>query len=136
MSRKINETLLELILGILTAGILIQLVEVVVTSAYPQLSGTRGTFALGMWIGVATAVGLSVHMYRSIDKALDMYSEDAEKYMKKAYLFRTAGIFVAAAIVTYFKLGYVMAYFLGVLCLKFGAFLQPLMHNIRKKFRK
>lgn len=136
MNRKINETLLELILGILTAGVLIQIIEVLVTMGYPELAGTRGSFVLGMWIGVATAVGLSVHMYRSIDRALNMHSGDAEKYMRKTYLIRTAAIFVAAGIVSYFKLGYVMAYFLGVLCLKFGAFLQPLMHNIRKKFRK
>lgn len=130
------DTLLELICGILTAGIVIQLIDLGITAAYKQLLYTRLMFAVGFWIGAGTAAALSVHMYRSIDKALSMYTEDAEKYMKKAYLFRTAGIFVVAAAVTYFDIGYVMAYFLGVLCLKFGAFLQPLMHNIRKRFRK
>lgn len=136
ISRKINDTLLELIAGILIAGVLIQIIETVVTFAYPQLAGSRSSFALGMWLGVATAVGLSVHMYRSIDSALGMQTGDAEKYMRKAYLIRTVAIFILAAVVTYFKLGYVMAYFLGVLCLKFGAFLQPLIHKIREKFRK
>lgn len=130
------DTLLELICGILAAGIVIQLIELGITAAYTQLLYTRGMFAVGFWIGAGTAAALSVHMYRSIDKALSMYTEDAEKYMKKAYLFRTAGIFAVAAAVTYLDIGYVMAYFLGVLCLKFGAFLQPLMHNIRKRFRK
>ncbi len=136
MSRKINETLLELITGIVTAGVLIQIIEILVSVAYPELAGSRMSFALGLWIGVVTSVGLSVHMYWSIDRALDMQSGDAEKYMRKAYIIRTVAIFVVAGIVTYFKLGYVMAYFLGVLCLKFGAFLQPLMHKIRERFRK
>lgn len=135
ISRRVNETLLELIIGILVAGAVIQVIETAVTFAYPQLAGSRSSFALGMWLGIATAVGLSVHMYRSIDSALNMQAGDAEKYMRKAYLIRTAAIFILAAVVTYFKLGYVMAYFLGVLCLKFGAFLQPLIHKIRKKFR-
>lgn len=75
-------------------------------------------------------------MYRSIERALDMISSDAEGYMRKTYLIRTAAILVLAGVVTYLKLGYVMAFFIGVLCLKFGAFLQPLIHSIREKFRK
>lgn len=136
MSKKINETLLELIAGILTSGIVIQVIEIIAVAANPKLVGVRLTFPIGLWIGILTAVGLSVHMYRSIDCALDMQPEDAEKYMRKAYIIRTVAIFLIAGIVTYFKLGYVMAYFLGVLCLKFGAFLQPLMHKIREKFRR
>lgn len=135
-NRKINETLSELIVGIITAGILIQVIDILVSVTNPQFHGAIPKFALGFWIGIATAVGLSVHMYRSIDRALDMYTEDAEKYMRKAYLIRTAAILVMAGAVTYFKTGYVMAFFLGVLCLKFGAFLQPLIHMCRKKFRK
>lgn len=133
MSRKINETLFELMTGIVIAGILIELVDLVVTAVFPEFSGTRVPFAFGFLVGIATALGLSLHMYRSIDRALDMVSGDAEKYMRKAYLTRTGIILAVAGIVTYFQIGYVMAYFLGVLCLKFGAFLQPLIHKMRKK---
>ena len=136
MSRRINETLLELIIGILTAGIMIQIVDILVSAGYPEFAAARFDFALGMWIGVATAAGLAIHMYRSIDRALHMQSGDAENYMRKAYMLRTAAIFLTAGAVTYFKLGYVMAFFLGILCLKFGAFLQPLIHMLRKKIRK
>lgn len=136
MNRKINETLAELLIGIGATGLLIQLVALLVSVPNTSLRGTILMFAIGLWIGTATAAGLAVHMYRSIDRALDMYTEDAEKYMRKAYLFRTAAILVMAGIVHYFHTGHVMAFFLGVLCLKFGAFLQPLIHMFRKKFRK
>lgn len=136
MNKKVDETLSELVLGILIMGILIQIADVLISAANTAFYRAIPQFALGFWIGIAVAVGLSVHMYRSIDRALDMYTEDAEKYMRKAYLFRTAAILLAAGAVTYFEIGYVMAYFLGVLCLKFGAFLQPLIHMIREKFRK
>ncbi len=136
MDRKKNETLLELTAGIIVSGLVIQVVQLLVTVVYAQFRGSRVPFALGLWIGIATAVFLAGHMYRSIDRALDMAPSDAEGYMRKAYLFRTVIILAAAGVVTWLKLGYVMAAFLGMLCLKFGAFLQPLMHKVWKKFQK
>lgn len=131
--KKINETLLELIMGILVSGVIIQLIELLVTMVHPEIIGSRLSFALGLWIGVATAAGLAAHMYHSIDRALDMRSDDAEKYMRRAYLLRTLIILIVAFIVHFLKIGYVMAAFLGMLTLKFGAFLQPLMHKCFKR---
>lgn len=136
MNRKINETLSELLIGIFSASLIIQIFQLVICATNTQFSASKVPFATGLWIGTATALGLAVHMYRSIDRALDMINNDAEGYMRKAYLIRTAAILVVAGAVTYLKLGYVMAFFIGVLCLKFGAFLQPLIHTIREKFRK
>lgn len=136
MRKKINETLAELLAGILAAGILIQLVELVVAAVQPALAGSVPAFVTGFWLGIAGAMGLAAHMYRSIDRALDMQPGDAEKYMRRAYLLRTVAILLVVGIVYFLHLGYVMATFLGVLCLKFGAFLQPLMHKLWEKFQK
>ena len=136
MKRKINDTLLELICGIVASGAVIEIVDLVVTGLYAQFSGLRFLFATGLWIGIAVAVALATHMYHSIDRALDMQPKDAEGYMRRAYLLRTVIILLAAAAVHYLKLGYVMAYFVGVLCLKFGAFLQPLVHKFLEKSGK
>ncbi len=134
--KKINRTLSELLAGILAAGLMIQIVQLLVCHFYVQFSAARVDFAAGLWIGILTAMGLAAHMYRSINRALDMNSTDAEGYMGKAYVFRTAAILILAGLVTFLKAGYVMAFFLGVLCLKFGAFLQPLIHILWEKFRK
>ena len=115
MKKQINETLLELIVGILLSGAVIEAGCIVIT-------GYSRAFTSGLCIGLVLAIGLAAHMYRSID--------DAEKYMRKAYMIRTAAILIVAGIVTYFKLGYVMATFGGVFCLKFGAFLQPVIHRV------
>lgn len=133
MTKKINETLLELTIGILVSGVIIQVIELVLAAFHPEIIGSRISFALGLWIGVLTAVGLAAHMYHSIDRALDMGANDAEKYMRKAYLLRTLMILIVASLVYFLQLGYVMAAFLGMLTLKFGAFLQPLMHKFFKK---
>ena len=123
MKKQINETLLELIVGILLSGAVIEAGCIVVT-------GYSRAFTSGLCIGLVLAIGLAAHMYRSIDHALDLLPEDAEKYMRKAYMIRAAAILIVAGGVTYFKLGYVMATFGGVLCLKFGAFLQPVIHRV------
>lgn len=123
MKRQINNTLLELIIGIVLSAAVIEGISILVT-------GFSGDFTAGLWIGAATAIGLAAHMYRSIDRALDMQPDDADKYMRRAYLIRTAAILLVAGAVTFLKLGYVMAMFVGVFCLKFGAFLQPLTHRV------
>ncbi len=123
MKKQINETLLELIVGILLSGAVIEAGCIVIT-------GYSRAFTSGLCIGLVLAIGLAAHMYRSIDHALDMQPDDAEKYMRKAYMIRAAAILIVAGIVTYFKLGYVMATFGGVFCLKFGAFLQPVIHRV------
>ena len=122
--------------GIVFCAVVIQIIELCVAAVQPAFAGSVFSFAVGLWIGIATAVGLAVHMYHSIDRALDMAPKDAEGYVRKAYLIRTVFILAVVGIVYFFHLGYVMATFLGVLCLKFGAFLQPLMHKLKKKFQK
>lgn len=134
--KKVNETLAELIAGIVFCAVVIQIIELCVAAVQPAFAGSVFSFAVGLWIGIATAVGLAVHMYHSIDRALDMAPKDAEGYVRKAYLIRTVFILAVVGIVYFFHLGYVMTTFLGVLCLKFGAFLQPLMHKLKKKFQK
>lgn len=124
--KKINQTLSELVFGILISGIVIWLVAVLFT-------GFDAVFAGSFGAGVLTAVFLAVHMYRSIDRALEMLPEDAEKYMRKAYLIRTVSIFVVAGIVCRINPARILGVFLGILCLKFGAFLQPLLHKFTGK---
>ena len=124
--KKINQTLIELIIGILISGFLIWLVSLLIT-------GLDAGFGLSYLAGVITAVILSIHMYRSIDRALDMDPQDAQKYMRKAYMIRTLFIIVVAGIVCRFHADDIIAVFLGILCLKFGAFLQPVVHRVLEK---
>ena len=78
MNKKFKRTSAELICGILISGALIQIVDLLVAAAYPQFASMRLLFASGLWIGVAVAIILEVHMYRSIARALDMRPEDAD----------------------------------------------------------
>lgn len=81
MKRQINNTLLELITGIIISAAVVEVLSILV-------AGFSWKFTSGLWIGAATAIGLAAHMYRSIDRALDMQPDDADKYMRRAYLIR------------------------------------------------
>lgn len=131
--KKINQTLSEMITGILASGILIQLISMIFT-------GPDAGFALSFWAGILTAVLLSFHMYRSIDRAVDMLPADAQKYMRKGSLMRSLFIIAVAGLVCWIQrediqAADILAVFLGILCLKFGAFLQPVVHRFAEKKR-
>ena len=49
MKKKINETLAELMAGILVIGVLIQLAELLIAAVYPEFAGSRFSFALGLY---------------------------------------------------------------------------------------
>ncbi|MCC8065671.1 MAG: hypothetical protein LIO94_01010 [Clostridiales bacterium] len=127
---KINEKLSEILAGILLSGIIIQGLFFIVVYFHRQFRSSEVSFSTGLWIGVATSILLSVHLYRSIDRALEMEQDAAERYMRRVYIIRTVVILLVAGIVWHTKVGYVMAVFLGMLCLKFGSWLQPLVHRI------
>lgn len=119
--KGINRALLELIMGILFLGVIIQIAGIFLVKE-------RLTFSVAMWLGIVVAVASAVHMYISLDKALSM---GASAYGKAT----------SAAMIRYFCwalfLGVVMATevlnpihaFIGLLTLKVAAYLQPFTHK-------
>ncbi|MCD7957027.1 MAG: hypothetical protein LUG93_15025 [Lachnospiraceae bacterium] len=130
MGSKINEKLSEILTGIFLSGVTIQILFFAAAYFYRPFWSGRTSFAVGLWIGVAVAAVLSIHMYRSIDHALDMEPDAAESYMRRVYTIRAIVIMVMAAVIWYTGIGYVMASFLGVFCIMFGRWMQPLIHRI------
>ncbi|MFR6590663.1 MAG: hypothetical protein ACLURV_11695 [Gallintestinimicrobium sp.] len=63
MKRQINNTLLELITGIVISAAVVEVLSILVAGS-----------EIYVWVvdGAATAIGLAAHMYRSIDRALDI----------------------------------------------------------------
>lgn len=120
--KKFDRALLELISGILVFTILCQLVGL----ALP-FDGRR--FAFGLWSGGLVACILAVHMWKSLNKAFLCDEKTAAKIMSGGYLIR---YFLTAAylvLLFYTAAGYMLAGFLGVMGLKAGAYLQPVIHK-------
>lgn len=121
---KIDRTLSEMILGILAFGAICQLT---VFWFIPQ----KGCFAAGLWIGITAACAYAWHLWWSLDRNMTVNADNergATAFSLKQSVLRYAG--VALVLIGLWYLGgntSMLAGFLGVMGVKIGAYLQPLI---------
>lgn len=108
-------------IGMLFFGILCQLVGFA--------AGGRTDYALSLWFGIAFAVAGSIHMCRTLDRAL-LCGENASGIVTRGYLFRYA--LTAAVLIVISVTGAMnpLIFFLGYMSLKVTAYLQPITHKL------
>lgn len=123
--KKINRGLLELSVGILFLGIVCLAVGVFLTEE-PLLYG------IALWLGVLLALISAYHMYRMLDKALEL-GTDAFKVVAAANLVRYACIIIVFGIVLLTDRLNPLFTFLGFMTLKAAAYMQPLTHKVCNK---
>ena len=120
---KKNNILVELLSGIISLGVLIQIIMAIAFENYLYN-------AIGLWTGIGIACFIAIHLKRSIEDSLDLGVEGAAKHARTAYATRTAITLVVIGIVIYFKVGNPFTVVLGIFPLKLSAYLQPLIHKI------
>lgn len=125
LQQDTGSTLRELVLGTVLCGVIICLITV-------WFADAKLTFLISMAVGVLAAVAMAFHINRAIEYALEMPEDSAGKYMRNQSLLRMAGAFVLALAAYYLK-GDIVAIFLGLLSLKPGAYVQPLIHRLLKR---
>ncbi len=117
-----NETLTEMFCGeavwslLWAAGILI-------------FSKDRLHGILGLVIGTALALFYTVNLYMSVEGCLDLDEKGAIAYTRKKYLIRylvVCAVFVATALT---GIGSIYTCFAGIMGIKLGAYLQPLVRR-------
>ena len=124
MIRRLNKALPALILGILLYGAVIQLAGV-------WFVKEKLLYSTGLWIGIALAVGMAVHMAVVIEDAVTIYGEGGAKGKIILYsLLRYAVVVVVFFVTAKFKLGNILMVFVGVMGLKAAAYLQPFIHRV------
>ena len=121
-----NGVLKELILGILICGGFFQ-------STLIWLAHDKVQYTTGLWIGIVCSVLKAVHMEYSIRNALERNEKGARNYARMMYGLRMALSIVLIGVTWYFKLGNILALFLGMFALKIGAFLQMPIHRFAGK---
>lgn len=126
---RINETLLELSIGVLFWGIAAQAVGVWMVEDKPG-------YSIGLWIGVFLAIASGIHMWWSLDRSLDYGRDTAVKLMTKHNIIRYLAIVVAMGLIMVSGFANPLAAFLGLMGLKVAAYLQPFTHRICAKFYK
>lgn len=112
---KDNETLFDLIFGCIVYSIVFEAIGLLVVD-------NKGSYSLGLLLGTAVAIGLSVSMYKSLNNCLVMTEHQARRNMVFSTLLRAVVILLAAWI------GMRSGYFsfpgiiIGILGLKISAY--------------
>ncbi len=125
---KKNQTLLELLAGIIVLGVVIQIVCLIVSKNYLY-------DAIGLWSGVGICGVSAVHMQRSIEDAVDLGEAGATKHVRLGYATRMVVTLLLAGAVIYFRIGNYVTLLIGVFPLKLAAYLQPVTHKLFQKIQ-
>ena len=123
--KRLNPALPMLLFGILGYGLIVFGIGII-------FAPDKGSFSLGLLIGVALALFMAVHMALTIDEAVSAGSEKAAR-MKgiSGSMFRYVVLFIVLSAMAYFGFGDALAAFIGVLGLKISAYIQPFL--LRRK---
>lgn len=121
---KINRTLFELETGIIIFGIVCQLVILPF--------GERIQYSAGLWIGILTALIAAWHMWRSLDRGLELSEKGAVSYLSRQNILRYVIIVLILIVTASTKIGNPLTAFLGIMGLKVSAYMQPLTKKISK----
>lgn len=131
MKSKIDTTLLQLWMGILAYAIACQIIGMWFVDSILK-------YTVGLWIGVLVAGGAAWHMWWSIDRNLTVNADNergAQIFAAKSNMLRYAVILFVFLILCLTDFSYPLAGFLGIMGLKAGAYLQPLMKRIYDKYK-
>lgn len=90
-------------------------------------------YYLGLGLGILVAVLMTISMYTTIEKSLNMDQKSAMNYTKRNAIFRLLLIIVVLVAAVYINSINVFSVVLGVLSLKLSAYLQPLTHKLFSK---
>lgn len=127
---KKDNTLIELLAGIVCIGVLEQVILLLFFENHLYN-------AIGVWCGILVSVICAIHMKRSIEDAVDLGdTERATKYATKGYITRMAITAVLVGAVLYFEVGNPITVLAGVFALKLAAYMQPFMHKVFLKLQE
>ena len=118
-----KETLRDLQTGIVLLVILLEIAGILFASG-------KMSFCLGSLLGGIVAILLSIHMYTTLDTALEMEEGAATKYVRKKTGIRMIIMGLAVICGCIFpEVFHVLGVAAGILTLKISAYLQPMIHK-------
>ena len=94
-------------------------------------------YSTGLWIGIAAAMGMAIHMAVVILDTMDLAIEKQAKVRTTVFsMLRYLVVVLLFVVVSYFHLGNVLTMFIGIMGLKAAAYFQPFMHKLLKKTKE
>ena len=128
--KKALTTLKSMEIGIVLSVLVLALVGVFIVKDKLQ-------FALGAALGCVVACGMAVHIYVTIDKALDLPEDKSSGYVTRMALLRLMLMGIPVLLACFLPGVFnVLGVLLGLTGLKLGAYLQPGVLKIINKPEK
>ncbi len=127
----IDRTLADIIVGILVFGLILQLILIWFVSQ-------KLFFCIGLWTGILTACVYAYHIWWSLDRNLTVNADNERG--ATAFSLKHSVIRYAAVALVLLGLWYIggntsmLAGFAGVLGIKVGAYLQPVISRFTGRF--
>lgn len=125
MFRSDEKTVVELLIGNVIYG--------VIGMAILLLFPNRIYNLAGFVEGVVISSGMTIHMYTSLRKSLEMDEGGALKNTRLTYGVRAACVLAVFAVISAFNLGNIITGVIGLFALKVSAYFQPLTHKILER---
>jgi hypothetical protein len=122
MLKRINDALPGLVFGIVFYGAVVQLIGVWFVT-------DKISYSIGLWYGIAIAVGMAVNIATAI-----YGQKDANRRIVAKSLLRYIVVAVLLFILGLFNFGNLIMAFVGMLGLKISAYLQPLFMKVTDRF--
>ena len=129
-----NRTLTELFIGIGIFTILCQTAFIISCPFTDVYKNHVFYYSSGLFIGALVATGCAFHMSRSLNVALSFDSDSASKIVRKDSILRYAVIAIILGVMMILDIASPLSAFLGIMGLKFGAYLNPVAKKILNGF--
>ncbi|MGN1156496.1 MAG: hypothetical protein ACI4TK_09990 [Agathobacter sp.] len=127
MLRRINEALPGLVAGILIYGVIIQLAGV-------WFVEDKLGYSIGLWYGIAIAIGMGINMAYVIYDAVTFDGEsNANNRVVVKSMLRYFVVVILFCILGFFGFGNIITAFIGAMGLKVSAYMQPLLTKLVNK---
>lgn len=108
--------------GILVLGVICQLVGAFLVK-------DQIYYALSMWFGILLSMVSTLHMYRTLDRALDFDEKTASKLIFRGYMSRYVALIAILAITMVTEVLNPLVVFMAYMSLKVTALIQPFTHK-------
>lgn len=124
--RSINESLPELIGGVVLWGIICEVLGII-------LIKDKAYFSLGLGFGVVVAISMAFHMAITLNNVVQKSEKDAQGYAITQNLLRYFLVVIILGILMLTNVGNPLAAFVGIMGIKVSAYLQPIWQKLLLK---
>lgn len=125
---KFSKTCKELLIGIGLFGLLFQAILGILV--YCNIVNRFLYTSIGLWAGVALAAVFALHMDHSVQVSVELGESRASKYQISQYAVRILLLAAVLFALVYSEIGSLYAAFVGLLTLKFAAYLNPVLSGV------